>query len=128
MLHLEHLNLEAPQQAAQAAALFYQDALGATRDPFRKGPASTAWLNIGRQQIHMPLKGSSAQALLFCSFASFNAAPSSVAPDRSVQVVGGTVGLIVPQGHIATVRKTLDDLKAKELNGGVCGRCSRVHL
>jgi hypothetical protein len=49
---LEHLNVEIPDQ--QMATLFYVTGLGLTRDPYLFTGTGNMWINIGRNQIHMP--------------------------------------------------------------------------
>jgi hypothetical protein len=65
---LEHLNLAVPDQ--QLAILFYITALGFTRDPYLVTGLENMWVNIGRNQIHLPVRG--------------------------MQVMRGCTGLVVP--------------------------------
>jgi hypothetical protein len=51
---LEHLNLTVPDQ--QTATLFYITGLGFTRDPYLVTGLENMWVNIGRNQIHLPVK------------------------------------------------------------------------
>ncbi len=65
---LEHLNLTVPDQ--QLAIRFYISGLGFTRDPYLVTGLENMWVNIGRNQIHLPIK--------------------------KAQVMRGHVGLVVP--------------------------------
>ena len=67
-VQLEHLNLTVPDQ--QTAILFYITGLGFTRDPYIMTGLENMWVNIGRSQIHLPVK--------------------------KVQVLRGHTGLVVP--------------------------------
>ncbi len=49
---LEHVNVEVPDQ--QLATIFYVMGLGLTRDPYLFTGIGNMWINIGRNQIHMP--------------------------------------------------------------------------
>jgi hypothetical protein len=49
---LEHVNVEIPDQ--QLATIFYVMGLGLTRDPYLFTGIGNMWINIGRNQIHMP--------------------------------------------------------------------------
>jgi hypothetical protein len=51
---LEHLNLTIPDQ--QTATLFYITGMGFTRDPYLVTGLPNMWVNIGRNQIHLPVK------------------------------------------------------------------------
>jgi hypothetical protein len=50
---LEHLNLTIPDQ--QTATLFYITGMGFTRDPYLVTGLPNMWVNIGRNQIHLPV-------------------------------------------------------------------------
>ena len=65
---LEHLNLTVPDQ--QLAIRFYISGLGFTRDPYLVTGLENMWVNIGRNQIHLPVK--------------------------DAQVMRGHIGLVVP--------------------------------
>src|ERR1051326_6900933 len=52
ILHLEHVNVRQPDQ--QLAALFYVVGLGLTRDPYMMVGVDNMWINIGRNQLHLP--------------------------------------------------------------------------
>jgi catechol-2,3-dioxygenase len=54
-IQLEHLNLAVPDQ--QLATQFYISALGFTRDPYLVTGLENMWVNIGRNQIHLPTRG-----------------------------------------------------------------------
>lgn len=51
---LEHVNTTVPDQ--QIASLFYVAGLGLTRDPYMLIEWGNMWINIGRNQIHMPTR------------------------------------------------------------------------
>ena len=51
---LEHVNTAVPDQ--QIATLFYVAGLGLTRDPYIMVELTNMWINIGRNQIHMPTR------------------------------------------------------------------------
>jgi catechol-2,3-dioxygenase len=83
-VQLEHLNLTVPDQ--QTAILFYITGLGFTRDPYIMTGLENMWVNIGRSQIHLPVK--------------------------KAQVLRGHTGLVVPNldhlvKRLATVRDRL---------------------
>ena len=69
MLSFDHLNLTIADQ--QTAMLFYIVGLGLTRDPYMTVGLENMWINIGRQQFHLPTRSES-------------------------QVVRGHIGLVVP--------------------------------
>jgi catechol-2,3-dioxygenase len=50
---LEHLNLTIPDQ--QTATLFYISGLGLTRDPYLVTGLENMWVNVGRNQFHLPM-------------------------------------------------------------------------
>jgi predicted enzyme related to lactoylglutathione lyase len=68
IVHLEHVNIRQPDQ--RLATLFYVLGLGFTRDPYLMVGLDNMWINIGRNQIHLPTNN----------------------PQR----VRGTIGLVVP--------------------------------
>lgn len=68
IVKLEHVNVKLPDQ--QAATLFYVIGLGFTRDPYLMVELDNMWINIGRNQMHLP----------------------TGAPQR----LRGTIGLVVP--------------------------------
>jgi hypothetical protein len=49
---LEHVNVRAPDQ--QLANLFYVVGLGLTRDPYLNVADTNMWINVGRNQFHLP--------------------------------------------------------------------------
>src|SRR5579883_2810473 len=49
---LEHVNVTVPDQ--EKATLFYINALGLTRDPYMMTGPANMWVNVGRQQFHLP--------------------------------------------------------------------------
>lgn len=53
-IQLEHLNLTVPDQST--AVRFYISGLGYTRDPYLVTGLENMWVNIGRNQIHLPHK------------------------------------------------------------------------
>ncbi|MFN4281127.1 MAG: VOC family protein [Alphaproteobacteria bacterium] len=74
IVKFEHLNTRVPDQTA--ATLFYVMGLGLTRDPYLSVGVTNMWINVGRQQFHLP-----------------TGAP---------QVVRGVTGLVVPDlGELA---------------------------
>jgi hypothetical protein len=52
IVHLEHVNVKQPDQ--QRATLFYISGLGLTRDPYMMVGVDNMWVNIGRNQLHLP--------------------------------------------------------------------------
>jgi len=82
---LEHVNVKVPDQ--QLATLFYVVGLGLTRDPYLMPGLENMWINIGRQQFHLPT--------------------------GPPQVLRGHVGLVVPDvdelpGRLAAVTPRLE--------------------
>jgi catechol 2,3-dioxygenase-like lactoylglutathione lyase family enzyme len=65
---LEHVNVTMPDQ--RLATLFYVVGMGFTRDPYLSVGDENMWINLGRQQFHLPT--------------------------RSPQVLRGHVGIVVP--------------------------------
>src|ERR1700710_2991336 len=51
-IHLEHVNVQVPDQ--RLATLFYVTGLGLTRDPYLMVSDSNMWINVGRNQFHLP--------------------------------------------------------------------------
>jgi catechol-2,3-dioxygenase len=49
---LEHVNVTVPDQTK--ATLFYVNGLGLTRDPYMMTGPANMWVNVGRQQFHLP--------------------------------------------------------------------------
>lgn len=52
IVSLEHVNTRVPNQ--QRAVTFYLMGLGCTRDPYLMAGTNNMWINIGRQQFHLP--------------------------------------------------------------------------
>ncbi|MDO8431641.1 MAG: VOC family protein [Candidatus Binatus sp.] len=82
---LEHVNVTVPDQ--QLATLFYVIGLGLTRDPYLMNSITNMWVNIGRNQFHLPT--------------------------NKPQVVRGHVGIVVPDRaalltRLTRLRKRLD--------------------
>jgi hypothetical protein len=71
ILKLEHVNVTVPDQ--RLATLFYVSGLGFTRDPYLMVGLDNMWINIGRNQMHLP----------------------TAEPQR----LRGTIGLVVPDLH-----------------------------
>ena len=78
IVHLEHVNVRQPDQSL--ATVFYVLGLGFTRDPYLNVGLDNMWINIGRNQIHLPTGN----------------------PQR----VRGTIGLVVPDLVALTHRLT----------------------
>jgi hypothetical protein len=79
---LEHVNVWVPDQ--QLATIFWIMGMGFTRDPYLMVGVDNMWVNIGRQQFHLPT--------------------------GEPQVVRGVVGLVVPDPGELTER--LDTVRA----------------
>ena len=88
IVHLEHVNVTHSDQ--RLATLFYVAGLGGTRDPFIMVGLDNMWVNLGRNQMHLPSRGAQPQRLR------------------------GTIGLVVPD--IALLRQRLERV-APELQG-----------
>ena len=52
ILAMEHVNVTVPDQSL--ATLFYVNGLGLTRDPYIDFGPYNVWVNVGRQQFHLP--------------------------------------------------------------------------
>lgn len=52
---LEHVNVAVPDQ--RLATLFYVVGMGFTRDPYLQVGDDNMWVNVGRQQFHLPTRG-----------------------------------------------------------------------
>jgi hypothetical protein len=52
IVKLEHVNVTVPDQ--RLATLFYVSALGFTRDPYLMVGLENMWINMGRNQMHLP--------------------------------------------------------------------------
>lgn len=83
ILALEHVNVTVPDQSL--AMLFYINGLGFTREPYIDFGPFNVWINVGRQQFHLP-----------------TAAP---------QVLRGHVGVIVP--NLDALETRLNSLKRR---------------
>src|SRR5438309_10562291 len=81
VLLLEHLNLTVPDQLE--ATLFYIVGLGLTRDPYGAVSIDNMHVNVGEHQFHLPTRGA--------------------------QVVGGHVGMVVPD--LDALEKRLEAVK-----------------
>lgn len=55
IIALEHVNLAIPDQ--RLAQLFYAAGMGFTRDPYMMVGDDNMWINLGRQQFHLPNRG-----------------------------------------------------------------------
>jgi hypothetical protein len=55
IVSLEHVNLLVPDQSL--ATLFYISGLGLTRDPYMMTGTDIMWVNAGRNQFHLPTRG-----------------------------------------------------------------------
>lgn len=51
--HFEHVNFRVPDH--YPATLFFIEGLGLTRDPMRMVGVRNMWVNIGKQQFHLPI-------------------------------------------------------------------------
>ena len=68
IVSLEHINVQVPDQST--AILFYVVGMGFTRDPYLTVGLTNMWINVGEQQFHLPT--------------------------RPAQVIGGHIGVVVP--------------------------------
>lgn len=55
LIALEHVNVTVPDQ--RLATLFYVVGMGFTRDPYLSIGDDNMWINLGRQQFHLPTRG-----------------------------------------------------------------------
>jgi len=55
LIALEHVNITVPDQ--RLATLFYVVGMGFTRDPYLSVGDENMWMNLGRQQFHLPTSG-----------------------------------------------------------------------
>jgi hypothetical protein len=107
---LEHLNVEIPDQGL--ASTFYLVGCGFTRDPYLFPGTNNMWVNIGKNQIHMP----TGDPLVF----------------------RGSIGIVIPSREellerLQGVKKALKDtkFKFKEHNNYVEAYCpwgNKLHL
>jgi len=61
IVHLEHFNVVIDDQ--RLATLFYVVGLGGTRDPYLFPGLENMWVNFGRNQVHLPSRGSRPEVL-----------------------------------------------------------------
>src|SRR5262249_34278422 len=101
---LEHVNTTIDDQ--RLATLFYVVGLGFTRDPYMSVGDENMWINLGRQQFHLPTRG------------------------NPPQVLRGHVGVVVPD--LDALKKRLEGVRAKlaetrfsftEKNGHIATTC-----
>ncbi len=99
---LEHVNVSVPDQ--RLATLFYVVGLGFTRDPYLQVGDENMWVNLGRQQFHLPT--------------------------GEPQVLRGHVGIVVPdlealRTRLASVREKLAKTRfsVTEEEGCIVARC-----
>lgn len=83
IVKLEHVNVTVPDQ--QIATLFYVLGLGFTRDPYMMVELDNMWINIGRNQMHLP--------------------------SGPAQRLRGVIGLVVPD--LALLRTRLQRVQAR---------------
>lgn len=88
IVELEHVNLTIPDQ--RIATLFYITGLGLTRDPYLVTGVTNMWVNVGRNQFHLPT--------------------------REAQVLRGRIGVVMPDidalmRRLESVREPLKDTK-----------------
>lgn len=55
ILHMEHFNHQVQDQ--NTATIFFINGLGLTRDPYQRTDETNIGVNIGFQQLHLPLRG-----------------------------------------------------------------------
>jgi hypothetical protein len=103
IIGLEHVNTTIDDQ--RLATLFYVVGLGFTRDPYLSVGDENMWINLGRQQFHLPTRG-------------------------KPQVLRGHVGVVVPdldalKERLASVRQKLAETRFSfaERNGHVATTC-----
>jgi hypothetical protein len=103
IIALEHVNTTIDDQ--RLATLFYVVGLGFTRDPYLSVGDENMWINLGRQQFHLPTRG-------------------------KPQVLRGHVGVVVPdlaalKERLAGVRQKLAETRFSftERNGHVATTC-----
>jgi hypothetical protein len=83
IVKLEHVNVTVPDQGL--ATLFYVAGLGLTRDPYLMVELDNMWINIGRNQMHLP----------------------AAKPQR----LRGTIGLVLPD--LAELRQRLQRVQPR---------------
>src|SRR5262245_31435155 len=103
IIGLEHVNTTIDDQ--RLATLFYVVGLGFTRDPYLSVGDENMWINLGRQQFHLPTRG-------------------------KPQILRGHVGVVVPD--LEALKKRLESVRPKlaetrfsfaERNGHVAATC-----
>ena len=77
LVALDHVNLTVPDQ--QTAALFHIVGMGHTRDPYLTVGLDNMWVNMGRQQFHLPTR-------------------------ESAQTVRGRIGVVTPDVELLEER------------------------
>ncbi|MFN0316509.1 MAG: hypothetical protein ACKVQA_15915 [Burkholderiales bacterium] len=100
IVKLEHVNVTLPDQ--KLATLFYVSGLGFTRDPYLMVELDNMWINIGRNQMHLP----------------------TGVPQR----LRGTIGLVVPDlSELKTrLEKVKPALAGTSFSFTDCGQCVEV--
>jgi catechol 2,3-dioxygenase-like lactoylglutathione lyase family enzyme len=86
VVELGHVNIAVPDQ--RLATIFYVTGLGLTRDPYLVTGTENMWVNVGKQQFHLPL--------------------------GSPQKLRGTIGLVLPHrkallARLARIAPPLED-------------------
>ena len=94
IVKLEHVNVTIPDQ--RLATLFYVAGLGFTRDPYLMVGLDNMWINMGRNQMHLPT--------------------------AEAQRLRGTIGLVVPE--LAQLKQQLEQV-APTLAGTAFGFADR---
>jgi hypothetical protein len=87
-IHFEHVNVTVPDQ--RLATLFYVAGLGLTRDPYLMVSDTNMWVNVGRNQFHLPN------------------GPAQVLRGHTGIVISGRAALL---GRLAAVAPKLKDTK-----------------
>ncbi len=87
---MDHINLQVVDQ--QTAVLFYVAGLGFTRDPYMTVGVEHMWINVGKQQFHLPARG------------------------KPEQVIPGHIGIVISnlellQGRLKAVQESLKGSK-----------------
>lgn len=105
-----HVNISVPDQ--QLAIVFYIMGLGLTRDPYLRVGVDNAWINVGSNQFHLPVRG--------------------------IQVLRGKVGLVMPDLDALVLRLarvepalTGTQFRFKRTDDGVDVTCpwgNRIHV
>ena len=104
--HFEHVNFRVPDH--YQATLFFVEGLGLTRDPMRMVSISNMWVNVGKQQFHLPLGkatpfagevGVTVPDLAQAQRSLKNIAPQLKQTEFSVRKTGTTLIVKSPWGH-----------------------------